>query len=219
MGRRTRKSVAALAGRPPACDPARPRSAGAGFGSEGAGMRHGIGHGRRGFRAWDATLRRLPGRSRGFMSGRRGGDEGAFPSRGATVLIGTAFPARSRPECAQSCRRQRGSPLGTVTVLRDTSVERRRQADVGLRREGGAPRVARRGGGCRKAGEGLGPAARVPGARRPAGPARRRGDPGPEVDKPEVRRAHRERRAHPGGPERGPLCGGAGKRQTSRNER
>ena len=35
MGRRTRKSVAALAGRPPACDPARPRSAGAGFGSEG----------------------------------------------------------------------------------------------------------------------------------------------------------------------------------------
>lgn len=33
---------------------------------------------------------------------------------------------------------------------------------------------------------------------------------------PEVRRAHRERRAHPGGPERGPLCGGAGKRQTSR---
>lgn len=35
MGRRTRKSVAALAGRLPACDPARPRSAGAGFGSEG----------------------------------------------------------------------------------------------------------------------------------------------------------------------------------------
>ena len=58
----------------------------------GAGVRHGIGHGRRGFRAWDAICRRLLGRSRGFMSERRGGDGGAFPSRGAAPLIGTAPP-------------------------------------------------------------------------------------------------------------------------------
>ena len=36
------------------------------------------------------------------------------------------------------------------------------------------------------------------------------GHPFPEVDKPEVRRAHRGRRAHPGGTERGPLRRGAG---------
>ena len=38
---------------------------------------------------------------------------------------------------------------------------------------------------------------------------RRRGNPGPEVDKREVRRAHRRRRAHPGGAERDPLRRGA----------
>lgn len=55
-------------------------------------------------------------------------------------------------------------------MLRDTSVERRRRADVGLRREVGAPRAARCGGGCWKAGKGLGPAAGIPGACRPADP-------------------------------------------------
>lgn len=57
-----------------------------------------------------------------------------------------------------------------------------------------------------KAGEGTGPAARVHGARRPAGPSRRRGHTGPEVDKREMRRAHRRGRAHPGDAERGLLC-------------
>lgn len=43
-------------------------------------------------RAWDAARRRLLGRSRGFTSGRRVEDGGAFPSRGAATLIGTASP-------------------------------------------------------------------------------------------------------------------------------
>lgn len=43
-------------------------------------------------RAWDAICRRLLGRSRGFTSGRRVEDGGAFPSRGAATLIGTASP-------------------------------------------------------------------------------------------------------------------------------
>lgn len=34
------------------------------------------------------------------------------------------------------------------------------------------------------------------------------GGPGPEVDKREVRRAHRRRRANPGGAKRDPLCRG-----------
>lgn len=58
----------------------------------GGGVRYGIGHGRRGFRTWDAICRRLLGRSRGFTSGRRVKDGGAFPSRGAATLIGTASP-------------------------------------------------------------------------------------------------------------------------------
>ena len=93
MGRRTRKSVAALAGRPPTCDPARPRSAGAGFGSEGRRRATWNRYGRRGLRAWDAARRRLPWRSRGFTSERRGEDGGEFPSRGASIRSGTAFPA------------------------------------------------------------------------------------------------------------------------------
>ena len=43
-------------------------------------------------RAWDATRRRLPGRSRGFTSERHGEDGGEFPSRGESVRNGTAFP-------------------------------------------------------------------------------------------------------------------------------
>lgn len=58
----------------------------------GGGVRYGIGHGRRGFRTWDAICRRLLGRSRGFTSGRRVEDGGAFPSRGTATLIGTASP-------------------------------------------------------------------------------------------------------------------------------
>lgn len=93
MGRRTRKSVAALAGRLPACDPARPRSAGAGFGSEG-----------RRRAAWNpAWAPRPSGHGMRFVGGCRGaqgnwrrrcgGDGGGFPSRGASVRNGTAFPA------------------------------------------------------------------------------------------------------------------------------
>lgn len=59
----------------------------------GGGVRRGIRHGCRGFRAWDATRRRLPGRLRGFSSGRRGEDGGEFPSRGASVRNGAASPA------------------------------------------------------------------------------------------------------------------------------
>lgn len=65
MGRRTRKSVAALAGRPPACDLARPRSAGAGIrikGAQACGMESGVGA--ETLRAWDAARRRLQGCSR-----------------------------------------------------------------------------------------------------------------------------------------------------------
>ena len=93
MGRRTRKSVAALAGRPPACDPARPRSAGAGFGSEG-----------RRRAAWNPAWAPKPSGhgmrsvggcrgSRGDWRRRRGGDGGGFPSRGAAAWVGTdGFP-------------------------------------------------------------------------------------------------------------------------------
>ena len=81
MGRRTRKSVAALAGRLPACDPARPRSAGAGFGSEG-----------RRRAAWNRTwapglpdmgcdLSAIAGALARVTSGRRVEDGGAFPRR------------------------------------------------------------------------------------------------------------------------------------------
>lgn len=192
MGRRTRKSVAALAGSLPACDPARPRSAGAGFGSKG-----------RRRAAWDRPWAprssghgmRTPALA-GALARADGGDVAAettgLPSRGATVLIGTAPPARSRPERSRDRCAACGSPPATATVVHSTSVWRRRQSDAGLRREGRAPRAARRGGGCREACKGPGPAARVPGARRPAGPARCRGLVGPEVDKREVRRAHRD---------------------------
>lgn len=44
-------------------------------------------------RAWDATRRRLPGRSQGFTSERRGGNGGGIPSHGDSVRTGTAFPA------------------------------------------------------------------------------------------------------------------------------
>ena len=190
MGRRTRKSVAALAGRLPACDPARPRSAGAGFGSEG-----------RRRAAWNPAWASGP-----FGHGMRsvggcwtpagiGDDVTAGTEAGSRVAVtrsasGRHFPHRLRPICARDRWRRGGSPCGTATVLRSTSVGRRRTADDGHQREGRASRAARRGGRCRKAGEGAGPAARVHGARRPAGPSRRRGHTAPEVDKREMRQAH-----------------------------
>lgn len=200
MGRRTRKSVATLAGRPPACDPARPRSARAGFGSKG-----------RRRAAWNPAWAPRPsgqgmrpvggcwapaGIGDDVAAGTEAGSRAAAPRHESAR---TAFPCRLRPICSRGRWRRGGSPCGTATVLRSTSVGRRRTAVDGHQREGRASRAARRGGRCGKAGEGAGPAARVHGARRPAGPSRRRGHTGPEVDKREMRRAHRGRRAHPGG--------------------
>ena len=68
MGRRTRKSVAALVGRLPACNPARPRSAGRVSGRRGGGVRHGIQRGRRGPPGMGAPRRRLQRRSRGLTA-------------------------------------------------------------------------------------------------------------------------------------------------------
>lgn len=51
---------------------------------------------------------------------------------------GRHFPRHLRPICARDRRRRDGSPHGTATVLRDTSVERRRTADDGHQREGRA---------------------------------------------------------------------------------
>ena len=127
MGRRTRKSVAALAGSPPACDPARSRSAGAGIRIKGAqvgGMESGVGA--ETFRAWDAARRRLPG-SRGDWRRRRGGDGGGLPRVAALRSeTGRRFPRRLRRICARDRWQRGGSPHGTATVLRDTSVERKR---------------------------------------------------------------------------------------------
>lgn len=72
-GAKNPKSVATLAGRLPACDPARPRSAGAGFESKGrrraawnrAWAPGPSGHGMR-------ARRRLQGRSRELAASRRG---------------------------------------------------------------------------------------------------------------------------------------------------
>ncbi len=133
MGRRTRKSVAALAGRPPACDPARPRSAGAGFGSKG-----------RRLAAWNrAWAQGLPdmGCGKSAAAGALvgvGGDIAAGTASRPQVAVSqhesgrTAFPCRLWRICARDRWRRDGSPHGTATMLRDMSVERRRLADVGL---------------------------------------------------------------------------------------
>ena len=69
---------------------------------------------------------------------RRGGNDGAFPSRGAVVRIGTAFPAPLAANMRTGSRWRDGSPCGTATVLRNTSVGRRRTANDGYQREGRA---------------------------------------------------------------------------------
>ena len=119
----------------------------------GAGVRHGIGHGRRGFRAWDAVRRRLLG-SRGDWRRRRGGDDGAFPSRGAATLIGTASHVPLTADMCTGAPAARRLSRGTATGLRNASVGRRKTADDGHQREGRASLAARRGGRCGKAGEG-----------------------------------------------------------------
>ena len=47
----------------------------------GGGVRHGIGHGRRGFRTWDATRRRLLGAREGYVGTSRGGRRRVSESR------------------------------------------------------------------------------------------------------------------------------------------
>ena len=59
-------------------------------GAEACDMEPGMGVGA--LRAWDAARRRLLG-SRGDWRRQRGGGGGEFPSRGASVRNGTAFPA------------------------------------------------------------------------------------------------------------------------------
>lgn len=59
----------------------------------GGGVRHGIGYGRLGFRAWDAIRRRLPGRSRELAATSRRGRGRVPASRGASVRNGAAFSA------------------------------------------------------------------------------------------------------------------------------
>ena len=125
MGRRTRKSVAALAGRPPACDPARPRSA-------GADIR--IGGRRRA--AWNrAWAPRPSGHGMRPVGGcwapaGIGDDVAAGTEAGSRVAAPrhesgrTAFPRRSRPICARDRRRRDGSPHGTATVLRNVRWEK-----------------------------------------------------------------------------------------------
>ena len=124
----------------------------------GGGVRHGIGHGRRGSRAWDAIRRRLPGRSRGFSRDVAARTEASSRVAAPRPETGRRFPRRLRRICARDRRRRDGSPCGTATVLRDTSVGRRRTADDGHQLEGRASRAARSGGRCGKAGKVAGPA-------------------------------------------------------------
>lgn len=186
MGRRTRKSVAALAGRPPACDPARPRSAGAGFRSEG-----------RRRAAWNPAWAPRPSghgmRSVGDCWGAREGYVGT--SRGGRRRVSESrrrYPNRDGLSRAAHGRYAHGAAGGEMVLY----AERLRCCAARPSEEGGRlmmginekderrellDAVADAG----KAGEGAGPAARVHGARRPAGPSRRRGHTGPEVDKRE----------------------------------
>ena len=112
MGRRTRKSVAALVGRPSACDPARPRSAGAGFGSEGrrraawnpAWAPRPSGHGMRPVGGCWAPA----GIDDDVAAGTATGSRVAAPRHESGR---TAFPCRLRPMCARDRWRRDGSPL------------------------------------------------------------------------------------------------------------
>lgn len=168
-------------------------------GRRGGGVRHGIGHGRRGPPGMGCDPSAVAGLPRGLATTSRRGRRRVPESR----RFGPKRDGISRTACGRYAHGIAGGEM----VLR---MERLRCCATRPLREGGEPMlgyeekmerlelidaVADAGG----AGQGPGPAARVPGARRPAGPARRRGDPGPEVDKREVRRAHRGRRAHPGG--------------------
>ena len=98
----------------------------------GEGVRDGIGYGRRG----PPGMRCGPSAVAGV-----GGDVAARTTGCCRVAVtrsasGRHFPRRLRPICARDRWRRDGSPCGTATVVHSTSVGRRRQTDVELRREG-----------------------------------------------------------------------------------
>jgi hypothetical protein len=113
-------------------------------GRRGGGVRHGIRRGRRGPPGMGCGLSTVAGTLKGIV-----GDVAAGTAAGSRVVVPrhesgrTAFPRRLRPICARDRWRRGGSPRGTATGLRDTSVERRKKADDGLRREDGAHRADR----------------------------------------------------------------------------
>ena len=199
MGRRTKK-CRGPAGRPPACDPARPRSARAGFESEG--RRRAVWN-----QAWapglpdmGCDLSAIAGALARVTSGRRVEDGGAFPSRGAATpnrdgLSRTAHgryahgaaggEAALHAERLRCCAARPSEEGGRLMMGIKEKDERRELLDA----VADAGRLAQ------------GPASRCssPSRTPTSWTSRRRGHTGPEVDKREMRRAHRGRRAHPGG--------------------
>ena len=102
----------------------------------GEGVRDGIGYGRRGPPGMRCGPSAVAGGARGGWRRRRGAGAGCCRVAVTRSASGRHFPRRLRPICARDRWRRDGSPCGTATVLRDTSVGRRRQTDVELRREG-----------------------------------------------------------------------------------
>ncbi len=102
----------------------------------GEGVRDGIGYGRRGPPGMGCGPSAVAGALAGV-----GGDVAARTTGRCRVAVtrsasGRHFPRRLRPICARDRWRRDGSPCGTATVVHSTSVGRRRQTDVELRREG-----------------------------------------------------------------------------------
>lgn len=102
----------------------------------GEGVRDGIGYGRRG----PPGVGCGPSAVAGALAG-VGGDVAARTTGCCRVAVtrsasGRHFPRRLRPICARDRWRRDGSPCGTATAVHSTSVGRRRQTDVELRREG-----------------------------------------------------------------------------------
>ena len=108
-------------------------------------MRHGIGHGRRGPPGMGCDSPAVAGSvARVEVGTSRQWTEATPRVAALRSETGRRFPRRSRRICARDRWRRGGSPRGAARVLRDTPVERRRQADAGLRGKGGAHRADRR---------------------------------------------------------------------------
>lgn len=102
-------------------------------GQRGAGVRHGIRRGRRGPPGMGCGPSAVAGALKGI-----GGDVVAKAIARPRVSTprpapGRRYPCRQLPICARDRWRRDGSPRGTATVLRDTSVGRRRTDDDGHR--------------------------------------------------------------------------------------